>query len=231
MLYKKYFYLPFLTGFIIAMLIDSSELWAQNSISPYSRYGIGELQSSGHAVQQSMGGTAIASQSDTTAFLVNVGNPASYSSWRFIVIEGGATGQLTKLQVGDQKRTLNTINPSYIALGIPIIPKKWGVAVGLLPYSSSGSYFIENLSDPIIGGYYKHYAAYGGVNKLYAGSGVKLAKPLSVGFNASYLFGNIQHDRRIIFSPNYFAYNFKDLEFAGQDCFGAARRSRGGNKN
>ena len=45
----------------------------------------------------------------------------------------------------------------------------------------------------------KFYNGTGGISKLYFGTSFKISKSLSVGANASYLFGAINREKRIIF--------------------------------
>ena len=63
---------------IISLLLFSFSLVAQNeSNSPYSRFGLGDIQNFSTANQSAMGGTGIAIYDP---LLINLNNPASYSS-------------------------------------------------------------------------------------------------------------------------------------------------------
>ena len=75
---------------ILAFVLVGLSLSAQNeSNSPYSRFGLGDLQSFSTATQSAMGGVGIASYDPLS---INVSNPASYSSvfaQRFTMQTGG----------------------------------------------------------------------------------------------------------------------------------------------
>src|SRR3972149_2468308 len=72
--------------------------------SPYSRYGLGELQYSGFANNIPMGGIYSALQNDTTApFFINVSNPASHASTRLTVFDFGLKSNMMKLETIDKE--------------------------------------------------------------------------------------------------------------------------------
>ena len=132
---------------IFLVLILSLNLNAQNeSNSPYSRFGIGELQRFSTATQSAMGGVGVAS-SDPLA--INFSNPASYSTvfkQRFIMQTGGI--HTTKLlQTESQNQVANATNFNYLIFGFPI-HKSWGASIGLLPYSDMSYSFTDINIDP-----------------------------------------------------------------------------------
>ena len=106
--------------------------------SPYSRFGLGELQYGGFAHNISMGGIYNALQNDTTApFHINTSNPASHASLRLTVFDFGIKSNFTTLEDSAKKVSSNQTALSYMALGFPVA-KWWGASFGLLPYSSVG---------------------------------------------------------------------------------------------
>ena len=106
--------------------------------SPYSRFGLGELQYGGFAHNISMGGINAALQNDSTApFQINTSNPASHASLKLTSFDFGVKSNFRKLETTDKKNTSNQTALSYMALGFPVT-KWWGASFGLLPYSSVG---------------------------------------------------------------------------------------------
>ena len=177
-----------------------SYLKSQSSInSPYSRYGIGDLQNSGFARNAGMGGLGIAFQNDTLSpFFINNQNPASYASMRLTVFEAGVLSNTYNTQSASDKQTKNSTSLGYIGFGIPI-KKWWGTSFGLMPYSNVGYKISDQQTLDSIGKVDYLYQGSGGINKIYFGNALKL-KNLSVGANASYLFGTINYMKQAVFS-------------------------------
>jgi hypothetical protein len=181
--------------------------------SPYSRYGLGELQGSGMAQNFSMGGSGIAYRSDTLSpTYINAINPASYSSLRITTIEMGMRSNTTQFVDQSQKFLVNNTSFAYMGVGLPI-NRWWGLAFGVMPYSTVG-YNIHNSQKDSMGVIDYTYQGNGGINKVFVGNGFKLLKnkfsqrtgaDLSVGFNAAYEFGSINNIRHVSYEdPNYY---------------------------
>ncbi|MBK6283101.1 MAG: hypothetical protein IPF54_10955 [Draconibacterium sp.] len=67
-------------GFLVALVMFPAYLFAQfnnNTSSPYSRYGLGELHSYSFGRSTAMGGAAIASRNNQQ---INIANPASFDA-------------------------------------------------------------------------------------------------------------------------------------------------------
>src|ERR1043165_7984559 len=106
--------------------------------SPYSRYGIGEINNKNMGQTTSMGGTNIAVQNDSLPmFFINPGNPASYSNNRLTTAELGANFNRVRLRSTNSTGVINTASFSYITLAFPI-KRWWGLSVGLIPFSNVG---------------------------------------------------------------------------------------------
>jgi hypothetical protein len=178
-------------------------LFSQTTVSPYSRYGIGELQNDGFAKSSAMGGTSIAMQPDSVApFFINTLNPASYASLRLTTFEAGFLNNISMLQSTGVSQTINNTSLGYISFGIPFT-KWWGGSFGLMPFSSVGyNTSSTGTLDSINSSINYLYQGSGGINKLYFGNGFKI-KNFSFGVNASYLFGTISYLSKEVFSdPN-----------------------------
>ncbi len=180
---------------ILAFVIVCFSLSAQNeSNSPYSRFGLGDLQSFSSATQSAMGGVGIASYDP---IFINVSNPASYSSvfnQRFTMQTGGI--HTTKLlQTSTQNQVVNSTNFNYLMFSFPS-SKFWGTSVGLLPYSEKSFSFSDFSTD--------HSADFlfegnGGLTRIYFGNSVNINKNFSIGANLNYLFGNLNYSRKVFF--------------------------------
>lgn len=180
---------------ILAFVITGLSLSAQNeSNSPYSRFGLGDLQSFSSATQSAMGGVGIASYDPLT---INVSNPASYSSvfsQRFTMQTGGI--HTTKLlQTSTQNQVVNSTNFNYLMFSFPL-SKFWGTSVGLLPYSEKSFSFSDVSIDPSAD---LLFEGNGGITRIYFGNSVNINKNLSIGANLNYLFGNLNSSRKVLF--------------------------------
>jgi hypothetical protein len=177
---------------------------AQNEIStPYSSYGIGVVNRASNSILDAMGGTSYAMQNP---YYINFRNPASYAAFDSLSFIADAaasiySSHLTQMQLS-QRNTY--AKPGYIAIGLPVT-RHWRTSVGIIPFSDIG-YGIEN-SDVIenIGTVNYTYSGEGGLNQLYWGNAFRICKGLSIGLNASYLFGSV--------------YAYSNTEFEGENIF------------
>ena len=178
---------------IIACLVSS--VGAQETNSPYSRYGYGILKDQAVGPSKAMGGIGYGLRHGQSA---NPMNPASYShvdSLTFL-FDMGLTATYGKLSDGVNSRSDFNGGLDYITILIPLA-RGLGLSAGVLPYSSVGYKFgstetTDNLS------YIKSFAGSGGLSQIYLGTGYKLGRTgLSLGANASYLFGTLEHTRSL----------------------------------
>lgn len=155
------------------MLILNSSQSQNNTFSPYSRYGLGELAQSTFAHNTAMGGAFIAHKADsTTPVFVNPGNPASYALNRITSLEVGGRFILSRFK-GPGADALNkwSANFAYGSLGFPI-RSNGGAAFGIMPFSDVGyeTEAYKNLSG--VGDVLYNYQGSGGLNKAFLGYGI-----------------------------------------------------------
>lgn len=185
---------------IISLFILSQlSLVAQNNTnSPYTRYGFGELADRSFGAGRAMGGIGYGLRSPKQ---INPLNPASYNSMDSLtfLFDLGVAAQLSWFDDSFNKQKNVNGNLEYVALQFPI--KRWlAMSAGLLPYSYVGYDFgsieqDQGTVDPDITST-RLYTGSGGLTELYAGLAVDVwKKRLSVGANFGYLFGNITHER------------------------------------
>ena len=191
----------FTAVFIAALQFTSIQLRAQSeSLSPYSRYGIGDVAYKGFARNIGMGGIGLG---DRSIFEINVVNPASYSALLLTEFDIAAEATFSKLSTASLSQKKSGATFSYFALGFPVVNKKWGAAFGLIPYSSVGYKVSSSVTDPSPANV--SYEGTGGVNRFFIGNAFTIKKNLSAGFNASYLFGSIDRISTIEYTePNFF---------------------------
>ncbi|MBK9523476.1 MAG: hypothetical protein IPQ03_15795 [Bacteroidetes bacterium] len=188
--------------FVGLYLLQSQSIEAQNaSSSPYSRFGIGDLQFNGFSRNTAMGGIT---QGLQHPFCLNLGNPASYSSLGLTTYEVGVNLSLYELETSTLKQQGHTTSLGYFAFGFPVKAKKWGLGFGLLPYSNIG-YSINDTRTNILNTREVHtYKGSGGLNQFFFTNGISLAKNFSAGLTVSYLFGVLNQDRTVEFDDATF---------------------------
>ncbi|MBL0104722.1 MAG: hypothetical protein IPP51_13710 [Bacteroidetes bacterium] len=121
-------------------------LQAKNStVSPYSRYGIGDLTTNGYARNMAMGGI---SAGLNQSFFINSANPASYSNLWFTVFEGAVNFEEVQLNTATTKQYSNSASLSYFDLAFPIKAQKWSMGFGLSPYSKVGYTIEQTVATP-----------------------------------------------------------------------------------
>jgi hypothetical protein len=181
-----------------------------NTNSPYTRFGYGELIEANSGEQRAMGGIGIGSRNNSS---INAMNPASYSavdSMTFM-FDFGMTGLLSRFSDPTGSTTKFNSNLEYLNMQFPV--NKWlGFSAGLLPYSFSGYNFSNidsiqvenNTSTPDTEYYSSLYSGTGGISQVYAGLGAKLFNHISLGVNAYYMFGDVINNRSITYSNEDF---------------------------
>ena len=98
------------------------------------------------------------------------------------------------VQDATTNQTSNSTNLSYFSFAFPV-SENMAVVFGMQPTSSVGYSLINTINnvdgDPID---ITQFSGTGDVNRVYGGFGLKLFKGFSVGFEADFLFGNIQNN-------------------------------------
>lgn len=185
----------FFAGSILT-LISCLSAFAQsgtNAGSPYSQFGYGLLNDNATASQRQMGSIGYAMNSGRQ---INVKNPASYAfidSLTFLFDMGIDFTIRNSKQEATADNTQSSEHKlggglDYVTLQFPIA-KRFGMSVGMLPYSSVGYSFGTKIANGV-----NAREGSGGLNQLYLGFAGKIINNLSVGFNFSYLFGNVIND-------------------------------------
>ena len=188
---------------LLLSLLACGGAWAQNNTnSPYTRYGLGQLADYGSANSRAMGGVAFALRDK---FHINSANPASYSAVDSLtfIFDGGVTLQKDNVSNGTLK--MNANNSSFDYITMQFRAARWaGISLGLLPYSNVGYQFGTTMTDEVNPDNANTitYQGEGGLHRIYLGAGFKILKNLSVGANISYLWGQITRTTSESFASN-----------------------------
>ncbi len=162
---------------------------AQTGInSPYSRYGLGQLNSDNtNAVALSMGGLMIGMHDATT---LNPGNPASYGSLdsSSFLFEIGISSSITTLKTTQLSESGYDATLSYIYAGFPVT-RWWKSGVGIMPYSKIGYNIEVKMSVPNFSDVVSSFVGDGGLDQVFYGNAFNITKKFRAGVNIKYLFG------------------------------------------
>ncbi len=194
------FFLPFL-------------LFAQfnnNTSSPYSRFGIGELQPYSFGRTTGMGGASLASRNNQQ---INMANPASYSTVDSLgfMFEFGLFGKFSNFSNDLNSMNATDINFRYFAMNFQIT--NWlGTSLGLTPYSDVGYNVDVQETIENTGNILNRYSGEGSLSKAYLGFGLEPFKNFSVGANFNYLFGMLNRNSETIFPVGSRFYNNHKFE-------------------
>ncbi len=193
------------------------------TVSPYSVYGLGDLQNQNGVQSFSMGQTGIALHNDTlTPYFINLKNPASYAYNHVTTYEAGLLNNNVLLTTEGQSHFNNNTYFGYFAIAFPI-SKSFGGSFGLRPMTSLG-YNIntttnidsidKNGNSTPIGTTTNQYVGSGGVNQLHFGLAYspKFLRNLSIGANLSFLFGYLDYTQNVVYDPSMLAINSQTAE-------------------
>jgi hypothetical protein len=198
---------------LAGLLLVPALLFAQfnnNTSSPYSRFGLGELQPYSFGRTAAMGGASLASRNNLQ---INFANPASYTAIDSLgfMFEFGINGKFANYSNDITTMYANDINFRYFAMNFQI--KNWlATSLGLTPFSDVG-YNVEVTDEvPNSGNILNRYYGEGSLSKAFLGFAIEPVKNISVGANINYLFGMLNRNSETYFlnAPNF--YNNQKFE-------------------
>lgn len=191
----------------VATWSAAAQTSATNAFSPYSMYGIGELNTQGTLPMRSMGGVGLAWRSTSMSNLLN---PAGYSATlrKSFIFNFGAEGMhvmnsqnrydaTSGAALGHVKNSKTSINFHEIALQMPLA-KGLGLGLSLTPYSSVGynTTAIEQDENAWaeVGQVKYNYQGEGDITEVKLGIGWEIFKGFSLGVAGMYYWGDIDRE-------------------------------------
>lgn len=182
--------------------ITAVRSYSQETNSPYSFLGIGEVYNGGTSINTMSGGLGVAS---SNGLYINTLNPAMLVRNRYTVFEMGVNTEFKSMQNTAQRSNTysGTISPIFLAL--PASPK-WTLALGLAPYSTVDYKTVASRKSNILGtdSITYTYSGNGGLNKAIVSNGFKLGKNMAIGLESSLIFG--------VINRNVVTQNFNDAQ-------------------
>ena len=186
------------------------------TLSTYSRFGLGLLHDQSQGFNKSMGGVGLGVRVGNR---INTTNPASYSAIDSLslIFDVGMRASFGRMTQGTSTVGINNASLDYVHAGMRIA-RRLGLAFGYMPYTHIGYEFSTpekvvakdaNSTQPITS--VNVYSGSGGLNQFYVGLGWRAYRGLSVGANASFLWGRYDH----ILMPNYMEGGVAGSSYSG----------------
>ncbi len=195
---------------LILALLGAGFASAQNNTnSPYSSRGYGEIEPFVSVFSRSLGGATNGIRTNRT---IAFGNPASVAGLTQVSFDFAFRGDYSEIYNSGARKNGYNGNFNYFSLGFPVFRKPvikadtskvnkqsiykeyktiWSSAIGMTPFSNVNSsyYKIQDTSYGQIGNY---FLKSGGLNRVYFMNGVNITQNFSVGLNSSFIFGQIR---------------------------------------
>lgn len=171
------------------VLLTPLFLMAQQTQSPYSRFGYGVLDHATFGHAKGMGGVGIGIRDNN---MINASNPASFSAvdTMTMLFDFGLNTSTSLFRQGSASKSATNGGVDYVSMKIPL-KSWWGVSAGLYPLTKVGySYTFNNVlsnGDTYTG----TYTGTGGLNAVFLGTGIKLGDRLGLGASFKYISGQI----------------------------------------
>lgn len=196
--------LPFFVLFIVVSLYGMSQ---NLTLSPYSRYGIGDVFSYSNVRSAGMGGVGIGT---STVFTPNRYNPASYSDFflttnrtrntlRRTTLDISGFANVNQLTTEKGKGIQSTAGFRDLTFVFPT-NKKLAIAMGFAPYSAVGYQVRDTFRTRIDNDTVNvlsiiEYQGRGGLNQAFIGGATSFwGHRIRTGANLYYAFGNVQNE-------------------------------------
>jgi hypothetical protein len=230
---KKFIHL---SVFVIAFsLVTNLGFGQNNTSSPYTKFGIGDLASIGYGRNLALGGTGYGLRSP---LYLNPKNPASLTAIDSLsfLFETGVHGKYTISTTIDHSQDYWDGNLTHISMGHRYTPWLMG-SYGLLPYTNIGYNLrtlknLESETTPV----YTDWNGTGGINKIFYAVGLKLNRNFSLGGEVAYYYGPINEKRttRAVVqydNPTYYTSNTRywGISYKGAMQFSANLDKKGSN--
>lgn len=181
--------------FLLLILLPFASISQNNTSSPYSKFGIGDLSNIAYGRNLALGGTGYGLRG--TSF-INIKNPASLTSIDTLstLYETGVFGKFTQNKSVELSNYSKDGNITHVILAHRYTSRFMG-SYGLMPYTAIGYNFkttksVEGDNSIVV----TSWKGGGGINKLFYGLGFKVSKNFSLGGELAYYFGPIEEQRK-----------------------------------
>lgn len=207
--------------FFLLMLMPLVSISQNNTSSPYSVFGAGDLSNVAYGRNLALGGTGYALRGSS---FLNLKNPASLTAIDSLttLFETGVFGKVTQNTSSTSSVISYDGNITHLTLGHRYTSRLMG-SYGLMPFSDIGYNFrtiksVEGENSDVLTG----WNGTGGISKIFYALGLKINKNFSLGTELAYYNGPVQEVRRTtaIVQPDnttahYFNSNYSGFSYKG----------------
>jgi len=202
-----------LTLLLVCFFIVDNVSAQTTTNSIYSKYGVGIIRPQSFSQNFALGGVALGLKSNRN---INILNPASLSAIDLTTFEAGFNHNALWMNDGNQSQYTNNPYISSLAIAFPVINKKWGMSLGLMPATSIGYDYTDVFQDPIVGSVTSLNKGNGGLNKFYFGNGFSVnidsTSSIGLGINGNFYFGKASYDQKLVYGNLANGLNIWDLK-------------------
>jgi hypothetical protein len=175
-----------------------------SSISPYSKLGLGEKAVPNFTRSMGFGDASLGLPQPLN---LDASNPASYSQLKLVALEAGMeTGRYRQEQANPSLEVENNLSRlRYLSAGVPLTDW-WGSAIGLQPLSFMGYRITTSSplpSDTSLNTIYD-YQGEGNLSSFFWSHGFEVARNLSLGVRAEFIFGSLERNASVDFAERGF---------------------------
>lgn len=203
--------------FAFSFFCSSSSI-AQDMNSPYSAYGIGNIDMQQYNMNSGMGYTGIGLKS---TYFSSGNNAASISGLprSVLVVDINAVGQISTYH-GTPINLDNSVNRDFTIKGVSLadrINNFWASGIGFRQFSVVNYQFTsKNFIEGSANSYTSNFTGEGGLNEYFWNNAFNIGKHLAAGIKMSFISGPITQTESVT------AYN-QDIESKRRDYYGNFR--------
>lgn len=186
---------------VMGFTASAQQTDALGTYTPYSLFGIGEIEKQGTSLNRGMGGIGIGVRDNR---YINYLNPAAITARDTLafMLDFGVSQKNFYSTDGKVESAFNTANMQNVMFTAPI-KNKSAFIVGITPYSNIGYKFRENETNhEIITKYgdiaYEKYGT-GSINQFFIGAATNIGDHFSVGAEMVYYFGTLTKNSNVEF--------------------------------
>ncbi|MCK9254277.1 MAG: hypothetical protein GX793_08835 [Bacteroidales bacterium] len=188
--------------FILILIISSIACLAQGRVgSPYTRYGVGDINQNSLIRNNAMGKTSYTLPYNNGINFINPALTAQIDSMTFIFDFGFNGGFRTyKTNSQNANMTKSDFQISHLIFGFPIT-KWWKTSAGFLPFSNVEYSIADRDSSLNVVKDYM-FRGNGGLNQIVWSNAFTPFKNLNIGINTYYYYGKIYNSNAISFDDD-----------------------------
>ena len=186
---------------LVCTLFAACVFAQNNTSSPFSCYGLGDVNDNVPNTYRAMGSVGIGMRNNK---VICPSQPASFTACDSLTFMFDLAADLMWTYYGDDAGKKNKANGNleYITLQFPLYKRYVAFSAGVMPFSSVG--YNITLVDSINSDYHfiKDYYGNGGISEVYGGLSFNLFDWVALGANVYYMFGDVVNSRSVQFSES-----------------------------